>query len=374
MQIVTKERLIQQRIELRTQRVQEMPASAQRDRVLESLSTGVIPRSQFPENFDITRYVRRGNQQGAVAEFIGSDNFAQQFYERQRYEVEAGRDEEPILYPALYAVTTDPNLPRSVLINTLGPAGVIFEEITEGGEVKFATVGEGEKSVTMRHYAVGLQYTEDIFIYNELFRLSNIERQFGIAHNALLNHIHMAPVLSQSYTGNNATDGTALTTFKATADMPEKYMRTFEAAITASVMDKKNPRRGPYLLLCSSADLWTLERALGRVPQQGFDAQSSARNRIRTIVAYDGWTGTRGKKSVSYDGVAAGETYLIDLANRTMDFQSFFKQPLRVQQGDGDASRFIMAETIFDSRFGVFADPLRSVHKITLPVAASGAS
>jgi hypothetical protein len=67
MQIVTKERLIQQRIDMRTQRVQEMPASTQRDRVLESLSTGVIPRSQFPENFDITRYVRRGNQQGGVA-------------------------------------------------------------------------------------------------------------------------------------------------------------------------------------------------------------------------------------------------------------------------------------------------------------------
>ncbi|HRF99296.1 MAG TPA: hypothetical protein PLZ51_28985, partial [Aggregatilineales bacterium] len=96
---------------------------------------------------------------GKIAEFIGSGTFAHQFYERQGYEVDAGRQSEPLLYTALYAITTDTTLPRNVTIYTLGPAGVVFEEVVEGGEVKFVSIGEGSKVVSLKHYATGIQYT-----------------------------------------------------------------------------------------------------------------------------------------------------------------------------------------------------------------------
>lgn len=375
--IITRESLKQQTIDRRLQAAKARYQSGNTAvlHAIAELENGQIPRAQLPEGFDIRQHIRvvgEGNQ--AVAEFIGTGNFAKQFYERQRYEVEAGRDEEPLLYPALYSVVTDASLPRVLSIYTLGPAGVVFEEVTEGGEVKFASVGEGDKNVTMRHWAVGLEYTEDLFIYNELWRLPNIERGFGISHNALLNHIHMTPILTHSYAAANQTDGTALTTFKATASMPEKYLRAIESAISSATTDKTNPRRGPYALVVSGADVFTVERALNRVPQQGFDLQSSALGRVRSVIAYDGWTGTRGKKATTYDGVTSGKAYLVDLGNRAYDFQSFFKQPLRQQRGDGDLSRFIIEQVIWDTRFGVFADPKRAVQEITWPVAASGAS
>ena len=69
---------------------------------------------------------------------------------------------------------------------------------------------------------------------------------------------------------------------------------TLEDAIEAGIADGTNPRRGPYVLLISTANRFMMEKALQVVPQQGFSIQSSAQSMIRAVIAYDGWTGTRG--------------------------------------------------------------------------------
>lgn len=342
--------------------------------MLESLETGVIPQAPFDPAKDISKEIRKisGTRRGAVAEFIGSNNFADAWYERQRYEVDAGREDEPLLYPALYAVTTDAGLPKVISIHTVGDAGVVFEEVKEGGEVKFASVNTGSKNVTLKHYGVALQYTQELFEFNELFRLGTLERQFGVAYNALLNHIHLTPILGYAYGAANQTNGPSLTTFLNSASMPEKYLRTIEDAIISSSTDTDNPRRGPYALLVSTADQFTVERALSRVAQQGFDLQSSALGRVQTVIAYDGWSGRRGNDVTTYTGVTSSKAYLINLAHRTMDFQSYFKYPLRRQMGEADMSKFILEENIWDTWFGVFADPASAIEEITWPAADDG--
>jgi hypothetical protein len=244
----------------------------------------------------------------------------------------------------------------------------------EGGEVKFATVSGDQKVVRIEQYAAGLEYSERLFLYNQLWQLAPIERQFGMAHNAALNHIHLNPILSHTYALANQTNGTTLTSFKATASMPEKYLRTLEQAMIDGINDTSNPRRGPYVLLCNTADLFTFERALRVVTQEGFDIQSTAINQIRNVIAYNGWTGTRGKKATTYSGVASGKAYLIDISMKMMDFQSYVKIPLRMTMGNPDVSRFIMSQTVYDTHLGAFAAPARAVQEITLPVAASGAA
>ena len=304
-----------------------------------------------------------------VHEFIGSDNFASAFYERQRYEVDAGRDEEPLIYPAFYNITTDPTLPANVPVYRLGPAGVVFEKIEEGGEVKFATVGQSNFSVPIYQYGFGIKYTKRLVMFNELWSLAEVERQAGTALNALLNHIHINPVLSYAYTAANQTDGTGLT-FDTNATLPEKYLRTIEEAITNSVGDTTNPRRGPYALLCSTANLFTAERALTVVPQQGITAQSSAVARITTLAAYDGWTGSRGDKSVTYSGVTNGKAYLIDLGLRNRHFRSYVKQGLQRETGNPDVSRFILEQSVWDTWFGSYTDSAGGVEEITWPTAS----
>ncbi|MCL4255988.1 MAG: hypothetical protein KJ043_19680 [Anaerolineae bacterium] len=91
------------------------------------------PIAPFKEGFDITKKVRVAGSRagGIVAEFIGSDNFAKQFYERQRYEIDAGREQEPLLYQPIYNTISDSSLPALIDIYKLGTTGVVFEKIEE---------------------------------------------------------------------------------------------------------------------------------------------------------------------------------------------------------------------------------------------------
>lgn len=322
------------------------------------------PTLRFKDGFKLSDHVRSvpDGRGGIVSEFIGTDDFNVAFYNRQRYELDAGRDLEPILYDRLYSITQDPTLPRNVPVYRLGPAGVVFEEVTEGGEVKFATVGQSNFSVPIKHYAFGLEYSKDLVVYNELWSLAEVERQAGTAFNALLNHVHLYPILSYAYGAANQTAAASVGSTVA-----EKTLRTLEDAIVAGIDDTSNPRRGPYVILCSTANVFTLERALTVVPQQGVTLQSSAINLIQGIVAYNGWTGTRGNISTTYTGVTANKAYLVDIGRRERNFRSYVKQPLQSVTGNPDISRFILEQTVWDTYFGIYADVAAAVEEVALP-------
>lgn len=331
-----------------------------------------LPRRQFKEGTILRDHLKKLQTKGAdgspvtAHEFIGTDDFAAAFYARQRYEVDAGRDEEPILYDQLYQIIEDRTLPRNVPVNRLGPAGVVFQKIVEGGEVKFATVGESNFSVPIFHYAFGLEYTDDLVEYNEQWSLSDVERQAGTAYNALLNHIHLSPILTYAYGANNQTTGAGVT-YDPNITLPEAYLRTIETGITHGVNDTTNPRRGPFIILCSTSNLFTLERAVNVVPQLGITRQSSAIQQVRAIIAYNGWTGTQGLTSTTYAGVTAGKCYLVDVGRQSRNFRSYVKHPLRRQAGESDMSRFILEQTVWDVRFGSYTDAAAGVEEVTLP-------
>lgn len=323
------------------------------------------PKIAFPKNFRLSDHLREirdgGGASKRVYEFLGSDNFSDEWNQRQQFEVDAGRDEEPILYLPIYDVINDPNLPEVINLFKIGPGGVVLEQIYEGGEVKFASVSSSTETVSIKHFGVGLEYSKDLILYNRLWDVAIVERQAGIAYSALLNNIAFSPILTYSYASSNQT---AAVTSGATD--AEDILLTLEAAIVASKADTSNPRRGPYNLLISSADAFRVERALTRVPQQGFTQQSSAINMIQNVIVYDGWTGTRGGKSTSSTGVSANKAYLIDTANRMMDFKFYVKQDFRLDGEDMDASRF-MTQRIYDCYQGAYANPLRAIEEVTLP-------
>lgn len=295
----------------------------------------------------------------SVMEFIGTGDFASAWFERQRFNIDVGRDQEPTLYEPLYQIERSPDLPKLIDIYSLGPAGVIFDEIKEGGEVKFVTLSESNKTARVRHYGVGVEYSKDMEIFNELWRLATIERQVGIAHNALLNDIHLSPFIDASYGAANQTaassDGDTL---------EEHTARTLESALSHA---KAAKRRGPYYVLCASANQYLLERVLMPVPQQGFSLQSTALGEIRGLIVYDGWSGTRGAKTVAYSGVSAGTCYLINVGYADQDHLGFVKQDLQVEVGDADVSRFMRAQNVWDTYLGAYCSPAASTEEVTLP-------
>lgn len=316
----------------------------------------------FPRNFQLREMVtERRNGRETIYEFTGSDTFGTEWNDRRRYEVDAGRDLEPILYAPLYNVIRDPSLPRNISVYRIGGGGVVFEEVFEGGEVKFASVTSSEFTVAMRHYGVGLEYSKDLIMYNELWNVPVVERQAGIAYNALLNHVHLSPILTATYAAANQTAG--VTTGTTTT---EDYMLTIEAAISASRTDTSNPRRGPYALLVSSANELTVEKALRREVQSGIALQSNVIDSVQSVIAYDGWTGTRGSKSTTYAGVTSGKAYLVNLGFKDQDFQSYMKQDLLQDGMQEDVSRFL-TQVVWDTYFGAYANPTAAVEEITWP-------
>jgi hypothetical protein len=323
----------------------------------------------FPPGIRLEQHMREMGKMldgHRIFEFIGTDTFGPEWTKRQQFEIDAGRDEEPILYTPLYQITANSGLPKTVDVSTMGPGGVVFEEVFEGGEVKFSGVTSGQYSIGIRHWATGLEYSKDLVIYNQTWNIAVVERQMGVAHNALLNHLHLNPIIAYGTTpGYPAANKTAAVTSGATTT--EDWLLTLEAAITHSKADPTNPRRGPYYLLASTGNVFSIERMLIRTPQLGTSIQApSALDAIRGVIAYDGWTGKRGNKSVTYPGVATGKAYLISQQYRGQDFQSFEKQGLQNEGQQVDLTRF-MTQQVWDSYYGVYANPLRSVEEITWP-------
>lgn len=321
----------------------------------------------FPKDFkfsDIAKVVSKSNEP-MVMEFVGTGDFASQWTERQQYEVNAGLDMEPTVYEPIYDITEDANLPESVVINRFGPAGVVFEEVVEGGEVKHMTVGESTVTVPIKVYATLLEYSEQIMKFNRTWSIAPIERQVGIAYNAMRNHVHLNPILTATYAAANQTAASAVG-----SSLAEKYLRTIEDAIAAASSDATNPRRGPYALLVASANRFTAERALTPgVAQQGITLLSSAQQAVTTLIVYDGWTGVRGKKSFSYPGVTAGKAYLISInpAVKMLHALSLVKEGLMDAMGNPDLSRFIAEQVRYSTWFGQYVSPLAIAEEITLP-------
>lgn len=327
------------------------------------------PSIPFPQGFRLDQHMREMGKAGdghRIYEFVGTDTFGPEWTKRQQYEIDAGRDEEPLLYPPLYEITANSGLPKNVDVSTIGPGGVVFEEVFEGGEVKFSTIASGQYSIAIRHWGTGLEYSKDLVLYNELWNIGIVERQMGVAHNALLNHLHINPIIAYSTTpGYPAANKTAANTSGATTT--EDWMVTLEDALKHAKADTTNPRRGPYTLLINASNIFSIEKMLQPANQIGTSVQAStALSAVRNIIAYDGWTGRRGNKTVTYPGVAAGKAYLISQQYRGQDFRSFEKQALQNEGQQVDISRFL-TQTVWDSYYGVYANPLRSVEEITWP-------
>jgi hypothetical protein len=281
------------------------------------------PKVEIPTTVRLQELVKPTNTKH-IYEFIGTDSFGTEWYSRQRYEVDAGRLEVPILYEPVYSIVRDANLPRNVTINAIGPGGVVLERIYEGGEVKFSTVGESTKTAEILHYGTGLEYSDDLVAFNELWTVAIVERAVGKAYNALLNHLHFNPILTYSYAAANQTGANT-----GGSTYVEDVMLTIEDAISNARLDTSNPRPGPYVLLINGGQEGVIGKALTREVQQGLASQARSLDSIQSVISYNGWTGTRGSKTTTYTGVTSGTAYLIDVSQKDADFQSFMKRILQ---------------------------------------------
>jgi hypothetical protein len=293
-----------------------------------------------------------------ISEMITTDQGSMDLLEKVRVDVDFGLADVPLLYQSLYEFIPGP-FPGGVIQlneNTL-QANVVFLEKFEGGEVVFGTLQKGVPATTkIATYAAGFEWTEDMIEFDKTWEISLNNRAFGRAYNSLLNHLHLSPFLSFSYTAANQTPANATGT-----TLQEKTLLTFQAAYKEGVL--ATPQRTPSVLLANEANRFQIEDAL-LTPVRDVQGNPLPRVPLDTIIYYNGATVVSGVKSYAYPGVNAGKCYFI---MPKMRFKEFVHHDLRIDIGPADISRLIEGQQVGRARRGLYANIGNSVEEITLP-------
>jgi hypothetical protein len=293
-----------------------------------------------------------------ISEMITTSQGSMDLIEKVRVDVEFGQAEVPLLYGPIYDKITGPFRGKAVLLgeNTL-QANVVFLEKFEAGEVVFGTLAKGvPATVVLATYAAGFEYTEDMVEWDNTWEFEMFNRAFGRSYNALLNHLHLSPILTFTYTGANQTPASAVG-----STLQEKALNTFRDAYVTAIA--ANPQRTWSVILANEADRFLIEDAL-LTPVRDAQGNPLPRVPVSTIIYYNGITLTNGVKSYAYSGVTAGKCYAIFPKQR---FKEFEHHGLRVDSDKGDFSRLIEAQIVGRTRRGLYADINDSVEEITLP-------
>lgn len=286
----------------------------------------------------------------------GGSNVSKELLRKVVLDVELGREEVQPLYKPIYDTISDANLPEVLDAKWAMRGACVFSQSFEGSEVKFGTI-EAENGPTARinTYTAGFEYTKQIKDFNQSFQVEMLNKAMGEAYNALLNHLHFAPILTATYGTNNKT------AWKGTNNDGAPFVglyNTLKEGLKQTVIKK----RPATVLLASKANQPDIEQAL----RGGYTFGGTTLpplSGISTIIYYDGWTQTVGKKVTTYAGVPTNKAYLI---RPKRGFKELLKQDLRIEANAGDLTRLVEQQIVGYAYRGVFAAIDENVQELTI--------
>lgn len=290
-----------------------------------------------------------------IGEMLTNNMTRKELLEKVVLDVELGKTEIPLLYKPVYETLEDSNFPEVFDAAWAIYGSIIFLEHLEGGEVRFGSMQVEQGPIArITSYAAGFEYTERMVKFNQTFNMELLNRSFGEAYNALLNHIHFAPILTYTYADANKTAATG----EATDSLAIKTKKTLQSALQTCALSK----RPGNVLLAATADKYTIEESLKEQTVAGTNYPGIGE--ISTIIFYDGWETKVARKTYTYAGVSAGKCYLI---RPKKGFKELIKEDLLIDTERADLSRLVEAQVVGRCYRGVFASLPENVQEITLP-------
>jgi hypothetical protein len=283
-------------------------------------------------------------------------------------DLELGREQVPLLYQPIYRRIEDRNFTENVDVAPFIGAQVVFLEHLELGEVKMGTRKIGPKeTVPLLTYTAGFEWTEDIVMYDKTWEVQQLNQAMGEAYNALLNHIHLYPIISYNYAAKNKTAAVTLMDDGSTpyTTHRERVRATIRKALIHASQDKDqdtNAPRRPSILLAHSSRRWDIQDALGRFTVGG--TEYAPLDGIDTLIFYDGHTIQVGGETYDFAGCDPNKAYLIEPQRY---YRELVKHDLLVDAAPGDLKRLVEQVMVGRARRGVIASPAKSVEEITLP-------
>jgi hypothetical protein len=136
-------------------------------------------------NRPIREYLAALHERPAYGEIIATPSNLASFVTKTVVDLNLGREQVPLLYPAVYTRTiTDANLTENVDVGAIiARASVVFLQHLEGGEVRFGTrTLTPRQTVPLATYAAGFEYTEDIVEYDQTWQISQLNEAIGRAY------------------------------------------------------------------------------------------------------------------------------------------------------------------------------------------------
>lgn len=295
--------------------------------------------------------------QTTIKEMIGTDDGGAAFLQKINYDLVEGEAQVALLYKGIYETVTDASLPEVFIDESMGDFQVVFLKKLEGGEVTFGAMGPGERKVVQIFtWAAGLEYSEDMVEYNKLFQISRAGKAFGRSYNKLLNHLHLGPIITGTYTttgGGLAAQKTAQEG-NGTANSGVAQLIAYNTSIEQTLLDAVQVFPNGYFMLVNSFDVPALQGAIAAsmLPDMS-ESVVKAKLRTENFIVYDAVTIKVGKRTYTYDGVAQGFMYLV--SNAKANFTEYIKHDLRTDAGDGNLSRLIVSQIVGRARRGVMA-------------------
>lgn len=318
-----------------------------------------------------------------VGEFLGSSAQMEELAEVYTVQIEGGREEHPVLYKPLFQTITNPNLPKIISSGFEMFADVVWLKHMEGQEVRFGTTrGEMGPTVPMVTYSAGFEWDEDIEEYNEGWRVELANTAMGNSYNALLNHIHLSPLIQFDYTtpGNLTTIQTS-----PSGERLENIRLTLREALRNAALKeddqgRKSPIR-PTTIICNLATAYDVNDALSLIgntssvsnpgtndlflgPRSDTAGPNPSVNQLSTIIVYDGDHVQMGNLRWDYAGMADDELLLVQPRKNMIEY---IKHDMRVTtERPSDLTRLVIETMVARTRRGMVAVPESAIWKVTL--------
>lgn len=298
-----------------------------------------------------------------IGEMMTSAASRKELMQKVVLDVELGRESVPLLYTPIYDRLQDANFPKEFEAKWAQYGSVVFFEHLEGGEVKFGSLTAEQGPIArIKGYAAGFEYSKEIELFNQTFNFELLNRAFGEAYNAILNHLHLGPIISFAYKAANKTAAQYVNGSGAASTSAEAhYILSLRETIRQALTDSRTAKRPGTILLAASAHKESITDALGAMTVNGSNYRPLE---ISDVIFYDGWEGDFGKKKVTYPGVPMDKAYLI---RPKRGFKELIKQDLQINSTMGDLTRLVQSQVVGDFWRGVFAAIEENVQEITLP-------
>lgn len=322
-----------------------------------------------------------------VGEFLGSSAMVEELAQYVTVQIESGRDEHPLLYKSLYSTVSDAGLPRLIDSGFNMWADSVWLRHMEGQEVRFGTTrAEQGPTVPIVTYTNGFEWDEDVEVYDEGWKVAQANKSIGDSYNALLNHLHLQPILSPDYTVATGFGNETLYQTPASGNRLEGIRNTlrqalYDASLKEDGFGRKHPIR-PTTILCGLSAAYEINDALNAITdvsaigagtnstdlflgrQSDTISQNPSVNQLSTIIVYDGDNMQMGNLRWDYAGPAADEAWLIQPKRNMIEY---VKHDMRVDtERPSDLSRLVIAQMVARTRRGLLAVPESSVWKVQL--------